>query len=299
MVTSSGVEPYPIVDISGWVQEGIEDSGTNTPEWFRDPGSAQPWLFKESGNGSNNLHGKAWAEKIVYEVGTLLGIPCAPTHLATSSSRFGSISKNMASPETHLLSGSQLISEMFLDFDARDKKRRFHNLGVIQEILTGTQAPTGTKPQWLNGFDTFVGFLVLDALTASGDRHVENWGVLIGPEGRRLAPSWDHGNSLAFDLLESNREKWLGLGIDRFAAKGKPTKFEGGKGTTLAGLALDGLDRISANSREHWIEKVHSLTLEDLQGILMKVPQMSEGERTFAFELMVINRRRLLNDCST
>jgi hypothetical protein len=188
---------------------------------------------------------------------------------------------------------------MFLDFDARDKKRRFHNLGVIQEILTGTQAPTGTKPQWLNGFDTFVGFLVLDALTASGDRHVENWGVLIGPEGRRLAPSWDHGNSLAFDLLESNREKWLGLGIDRFAAKGKPTKFEGGKGTTLAGLALDGLDRISANSREHWIEKVHSLTLEDLQGILRKVPQMSEGERTFAFELMVINGRRLLDDCST
>jgi hypothetical protein len=52
-------------------------------------------------------------------------------------------------------------------------------------------------------------------------------------------------------------------------------------------------------AREHWIEKVHSLTLEDLQGILMKVPQMSEGERTFAFELMVINGRRLLDDCST
>jgi hypothetical protein len=80
------------VDISGWVQEGIEDAGTNTPEWFRDPGSAQPCLFKESGNESNNLHGKAWAEKIVYEVGTLLGVPCAQTHLATSSSRFGSIS---------------------------------------------------------------------------------------------------------------------------------------------------------------------------------------------------------------
>lgn len=296
MALEKATTPYPTIDITTWEPEGVEDSGTNSPEWFRNPETGERWLFKESGNESNGLHGKDWAEKIVYEIGVLLDVPCSQTELAIFGSRFGSISKNFLGPEVELLSGSQLVSEIFPDFNAREKTRRRHNLDVIQQVLTSVRGSNRDIHVAMNGFDVFVGFLLLDAITASGDRHVENWGILTEPAGPVIAPSWDHGNSLAFDLLESGRQKWLSLGITSFAIKGRPSKFEGGNKTTLVDFAISGLQRVDPLVREFWVERVHALTPETVQGILIKVPRMSVGQRIFANELIVTNRGRLLNE---
>lgn len=296
MTSDPIIGDYPTIDISTWLPEGVEDSGTNNPEWFRNPETGEKWLFKESGNEINGLHGKDWAEKIVYEVGVQLDLPCSQTELAISRLRFGSISKNFLGTGIEMLSGSQLISEIYPDFNAREKARRHHNLDVIQQVLTAVNGSIRDSDVALDGFDVFVGFLLLDAITASGDRHSENWGVLTKSTGPVIAPSWDHGNSLAFDLLESGRRKWQNRGITSFAIKGKPSKFEGGNNITLVDLAVSGLQRVAPSVRKFWVERVHSLTPEALQGILSRVPRMSEGERIFAIQLMVINRGRLLDE---
>lgn len=287
---------YSIFDTSSWDPVGVEQSGTNKPTWLVEPDSQELWLFKECGSSNPALHGKAWAEVSVYEIGQLLGVPCAETHLATRGNKYGSISKNFIGTNEEFISGSELIIEQIRDFDARDKKRRHHNLNVIAFVLADASVPIDESNLWMNALDYFVGYLVLDALTASGDRHVENWGVLDNRESRRLARSWDHGNSLGFNLLDSIRDAFLQSGIEKYAIKGRPNKFEAGGPLTLMDLAISGLQMLDGRSRDYWFHQVASLDREALRSILFEIPGMSDLERRFAFELVLVNQRRMLHE---
>ncbi len=190
-----------------------------------------------------------------------------------------------------------LISADIPSFAPRDKEREHHNLDVIQRVLAGIKAPRGSSSHLLDAFDAFAGFLVLDALTASSDRHVENWAVLEGPNGVSfLAPSWDHGNSLGFQLDDEQRQEELSNGIETWAAHGMARKFEGGRTQQLTKLALEALRRASIQGRDYWLGRVQELEIVDLRGTIEKVPRMSEIERTFVFEVIVANKGRLLDD---
>lgn len=91
----------------------------------------------------------------------------------------------------------------------RAKERLGHNLANIQTVLAPRQAIE--MPDSFTAFDQFCGYLVMDALVANRDRHEENWGVLRDPDGLvTLAPSYDHGNSLGFNLLDNRRLLELG-----------------------------------------------------------------------------------------
>lgn len=293
----SRYQRFRIWDIGEWEGLGVETSGTNKPQWYSDPQTQQIWLFKAHGTDANKLHGKAWAEKVVYEVGQLLGVPCVETHLAVHQGTFGSISKNYEEPGWEAKNGSVLISADIPSFAPRDKEREHHNLDVIQRVLTGIKAPRGSSKHLLNAFDTFAGFLVLDALTASGDRHVENWAVLEGPNGVSfLAPSWDHGNSLGFQLDDEQKQEELTKGIENWAAHGMARKFEGGRTLQLTSLALEALSRATIQGRNYWLGRVLGLKESDLRGTIDRVPTMSELERKFVFEVIVANKGRLLDD---
>lgn len=50
---------------------------------------------------------------------------------------------------------------------------------------------------------------VYDALIANNDRHCDNWGVLSGPKGMRLAPIYDNGSSLGFNEVMEKKQKML------------------------------------------------------------------------------------------
>ncbi len=73
-------------------------------------------------------------------------------------------------------------------------------------------------------------------------------------------------------------------------------KFEGGRTLQLTTLALEALRRASIQGRDYWLGRVQELEIVDLRGTIEKVPRMSEIERTFVFEVIVANKRRLLDD---
>ena len=62
-----------------------------------------------------------------------------------------------------------------------------------------------------DGFDMFVGYLMLDALIGNTDRHHENWGIMTG-RGRPqvLAPTYDHASSLGRELSDQKRQARMG-----------------------------------------------------------------------------------------
>ncbi|MHA6261446.1 HipA domain-containing protein [Sporosarcina sp. CAU 1771] len=71
----------------------------------------------------------------------------------------------------------------------------------------------------------FVAIPVFDALIANNDRHCDNWGVLSGPNGIRVAPIYDNGSSLGFNEVTEKKQKML---IDDkmlagFCNRGKPS----------------------------------------------------------------------------
>ncbi len=80
----------------------------------------------------------------------------------------------------------------------------------------------------LNAYDLekeFVAVPVFDALIANNDRHCDNWGVLSGSKGYRLAPIYDNGSSLGFNEINNKKQKMLTDNhmLEGFCNRGKPS----------------------------------------------------------------------------
>lgn len=86
---------YPVIDISTWDVVDAEVIGRNPKVWVREPGGGpdrrHDWLFKPVVIPLSTGHrqGEDWAEKIVAELGRLLGIPCARVELAVRNGQAG------------------------------------------------------------------------------------------------------------------------------------------------------------------------------------------------------------------
>ena len=113
-------------------------------------------------------------------------------------------------------SGAVLISEIFPTFELRSKTRMGHNLTNISTVLRGVAVSPGYDlPDWMDGFDLFCAYLLFDAWIANRDRHEENWSIMAAPDGLiALAPSYDHDNSLGFNLLDKKRRAGFGQAWD-------------------------------------------------------------------------------------
>lgn len=138
---------------------------------------------------------------------------------------------------------------------------------------------------------------MFDAWIANLDRHEENWSVLQAPDGaRHLAPSYDHGNSLGFNLLDSKREAILNgkPSLDQWSAKATAGRFEDGKHVGLVDHAANALALAEPGASMFWQERIASATPSAIEAVVMAVPEMSELARTFSLRLLEINRGRLL-----
>ena len=71
-------------------------------------------------------------------------------------------------------------------------------------------SPAGRRCDRLSAWDVFAGYLVLDASSATRDRHEENWAVIhSGGISRSLSPTFDHASSLGFLLDDMAKEERL------------------------------------------------------------------------------------------
>ena len=191
----------------------------------------------------------------------------------------------------------------------RKYKVREHTVGVVAEVVSKlappasewmADAPTGIA----TALDTFVGYVMLDAWVANQDRHHHNWAALQG-DGLRLAPTFDHGASLARNILDEERKARLqtqdaNYTVRKFAEKARSAFY----GTAADERALTTIDaftafaRLSPAAARLWLERLAAVQANAVESILREIPpmRMSSVTSEFTLQLILVNQERLLQE---
>ncbi|QKW32477.1 hypothetical protein HUT17_04920 (plasmid) [Nocardiopsis flavescens] len=305
------------IDVSLWYDHGTEPSGSSGGKWLEEPETERWWLYKETCIPTNGYEqGEDWAEVIATRIAQCLGVPCAPTALCELQGRRGSLSRSILPAGYDLWEGRVVLEDArvpgFLRFipgeQVRDPDRPHiyrpgHNLTNIRAALQEVDAPEGFEgsPRQGRAFDVFVGYTLLDALIANCDRHDQNWAVLepqLDSLPRMLAPTYDHGSSLGYNLKDTKRSHCLedGEALKRWANKGTAHRYEHTRpAKTLVEHAAAALNMGSDETKQWWIKQLQKLDLSDVLTPLKegKIPEMSSKSVMLVAALLELNLRRL------
>ena len=286
------------MDVSGWPVVEPENAGAEEKVWVEDPAGLR-WLFKPRTERPSWSQGEDWAERVSTELARRLGVPVARTEFAVRDGRRGTISADVAASGWELQPGALLLAEALPDYEPMTRRRAGHDLDGIERVLALVAAPDGHEGS--SAFQVFAGYLVLDALIANQDRHEENWGVLRPLPGlgtMTLAPSYDHGSALGFNLQDEKRLLELARGgVAAWAGRARAQRFDqltDGR-STLVQLAHDACRRAGEVAGARWLSSLDDLDEESFEDLLLRVPGLSDPARRFTLQLLAINRRRLLD----
>jgi hypothetical protein len=299
---------FEVFDVTPWEIISDEAAGQEEKVWLRSP-DGEDWLFKPVVQHSTATLG-TWSqhedcsEKLASELGNLLEIPCAHVELARRDGRRGSVSRDLRPGEFwQLQPGSALLAGRDPSYIAAVPGRKGHSLEKIQDALSECDVPPGFQnDDSLDSFDVFAGYLLFDAWIANQDRHEDNWSVLIPPTGggQYLAPSYDHGSTLGFNLRDERCEQICSRGgLETWATRGVAHRFEPPSGDhppTLVEFAREALRRANPQVMAYWMTKLEEVNDAAVGELVDGVSGMSQPVRTFTRELLALNRRRLLNE---
>ncbi|WP_148077331.1 HipA domain-containing protein [Comamonas sp. BIGb0124] len=288
-----------------------EPLGTKYKFWYQDTNLGL-CLFKE---GRPNT-GENWAEKVTSHLAEILGIPHAQYELATYEQRRGVITPTLATFGSRIIHGNEILAALAHDAhteELRPYRNTSHKLQRVLAYFKQTQDSVAPPAEWdaskdiHTALDVFIGYIMFDAWIGNQDRHDQNWALIRKSNGLlSLSPSYDHGSSLARNLMDSEREKRLttsdkGYHISTFATKAKSGFFpheEGEKSVALG--TVEAYRRASARSTgaaEWWKNRLASVDFDDVARVINDVPDdwMSEKSREFTLQLLKINQERILN----
>jgi hypothetical protein len=308
------VAGFDIIDVSTWEVANPETIGREAKIWLRQPGGKpnsreRDWLFKPVVVPAHGrAQGEDWTEKIVCELGRLLGVPCADIELAVRDGVAGSLSRNVAPDGWNLVLGALLLGSVSADYQPGEynpRGRPGHSPRSIMNALASCGSPP--ECQGLSAPEVFAGYLVLDAWVANQDRHDQNWAVLrraAASAELRLAPSFDHASSLGFSETDDRRERLLAHpgGLAGWAERGRAHRFEHDatkpRSTvpSLVATAHEALRLAGNRATSHWLGRLAAVDREAVSAIVARTPKVSDAAARFVVELLDINRRRLLHD---
>ncbi|GMU35473.1 MAG: hypothetical protein AMXMBFR20_33440 [Planctomycetia bacterium] len=297
---------YTIVRVDRRIAEAIEPLGTKNKFWFTSPDGART-LFKAEERGT----GEDWAEKIACELCVLLGLPHVHYELAleVEGQTPGVICASCVSSNQPLAHGNQLLVAADPNYpqDLRRFKVAAYSVQAVAGVLRNLRPPSD---QWLNGapphmsaLDFFTGYLMLDAWVANQDRHHENWAAIRAGEAMSLAPTFDHGASLARNLGDKERHERLtsrdqNYQVGAFARRARSALYADAAEprpltTVAAWRAFADLTPIAA---EVWLKRLEALEPTAIHEIVEQIPpqRLSAVGREFTIYLLEENRRRLL-----
>ena len=295
------------VDVTDWPTWREEALGTKPKRWLIEPETDVGWLLKLS--TWNRLHdgtvyrkGDDWSERVACGVAMGLGLPTARTELALfrtgGKCEYGVISRDVRSESREgagaegeeLIDGNELLAEPVVGQD-----RDTYTVDAVRAALLGVEVPAGCESA-LTAWDVFVGYLVLDAIVGNTDRHEENWAIIVGAGGRRLAPSFDHASCLGFQLADKPREDRLTT-LDRGYT---PEAYADRARSPFAGrphpvdVARRALSMVDTAQGLPWLGRIGDA--DALVEAIWAVPhnRMSGAAREFAERVLRRNCQRLL-----
>lgn len=302
---------FSIRQVDRQLAEDIEYLGTKRKFWFTLGGVR--YLFKAEERGT----GEDWAEKVVCELARLLGLPHVEYELAheyqgNTPIQPGVICPKFVSRPQSFEMGNQLLVQRDPAYPSDEQAKygvREYTVEAVASVLTGLELPDA---KWMMGIpsgissasDVFAGYLLLDAWVANQDRHHQNWGAIRDGDHLRLGPTYDHGASLARNLTDKEKKARLQTKdknhtVAHFAERGA-SAFYGSTADKKTLSALEVFRRFTYHApagAEFWKERLRTVTPEAVKALLNEVPpqRMTDVTRDFTFELLRINRDRLLN----
>ncbi len=291
--------------------EAIEEMGTKRKFWFSDDGTR--YLFKAEERGT----GEDWAEKLACELCRLLGLPHVPYDLAEECDgnvylQPGVVCPHCAPSPLSLIPGNELLLAQDPSYPRSDHRKYKVREYTVEATVQCVRKLAPPAPHWMTNvpasietaLDVFVGYVMLDAWIANQDRHHENWGAIRAPtEADRLAPTFDHGASLARNLSDVERKDRLesrdeGRRVPHFAERARSAFYASAEeARTLA--TMDAFLLVAAaapKAARIWLESMKGVTRQEIEGIIRQVPpnRMSEVTQLFTLELIMVNQERLL-----
>ncbi|CAJ0742330.1 HipA domain-containing protein [Ralstonia mannitolilytica] len=314
---------FPVISVDPNSAEMFEQLGTKAKFWYRDPQFGRS-LFKR---GRENT-GENWAEKLACELAGAIGVPHAYYELAQCDGVYGVSSPSFVPPSGRLVHGNEILARAkgYQDEAAVVKanyyRSRAHTitlvLGVLMAASTsefGLRVPDGFAPFHgvVTAADVFLGYLMLDAWIGNQDRHDQNWGLLVEVKGPRnapdviltLAPSFDHGSSLArneTDLAceEMLRTKDLGRHISRYVERARSALYPhaaSGKTKPLLTIEAFAFARKRAPiAGDAWLARLEAISEERIHDMVDMLPDefVTPVRREFLVAYLKLNRQRLL-----
>lgn len=308
-------EPARIVDVSSWPEkreDPDEQLGARGSTWLVEPiradSDAGPlWIFKPVRKrkvvheDQTPWFEEDWAEYVSTRIGELLHLPVAAIDLAVRHGRRGVISPSFVPDRAHPPTfGNELLFRDDPDYPlhAKGEVPGYRPERCLQ-LLSQHRSPLGSAPAITSASDAFAGYLLLDALVANTDRHHENWTVLQHRGSSYLAPCYDLGTCLGFQLTDAERQERLETSdrnrtVRGWCERGRSRAFE--DQPSLVDVAVGAVAAASETARGLLLGRLGYLADTHLAEVVDAVPtdRMSRWAGTFATEVLRINRDRLL-----
>lgn len=201
------------VDVANWTLD--EEFGVY-PEGARDksllyPPATSDYAFLIPGHRYLFKHAfrrhpdQFWAEIMAYRIGCLIGAAVPPVFVAwdSDSQECGALIEWFLDypnePEERYVTGGDIMASMIRGYDR--KRGSQHNFQTVERFFVAMEKAKVFRGNWRAWWcDT----LLLDALIGNTDRHQDNWGLLWYGIGARMAPAFDNGTSLGYEIIPRN-----------------------------------------------------------------------------------------------
>ena len=309
--------------------EMSEFRGSRTKFWVRVSGKKKPWLLKFP----RPMTGEHWAEKIVAEVGHLIGVPCANVELVRPEWQLpiAQLSNNPPMASLHSLAticesffsehgapnstdeekhhyyhGAEVLQVVFEGYNATIKfNQREHNIKNIVTAMANLMGVQGYNPMpfWDEELKTLASYALLDGIVGNTDKHHENWMVDViyssGDMRIEMLPSFDHASSLGRELTDSRRNDLLSSGgMLSYIHRGRGGVFVNSRDSrALPPLRLAQLlCRWMPQFTKEACERIAVTPEAGFEAVVARMPAefMSSTAKRFAVELMLTSRSELL-----
>jgi len=279
----------------------MEQLGTKEKFWFYDTDGIKK-LFKV---GRPNT-GENWSEKIAFELARVLNIPCAKYEFAKWQDKLGTISTSFTND--YLIHGNEILAsydkyyDKNITYHAKDYKLE-KVLYLVDKLLNSLDLPDDNIQQneIKRPIELFVGYLVFDFWIANLDRHHENWGIILGENQLKFAPTYDHAAGLGSKVSKEEAKKRLttkdkNYTIKKFVTKAKSPFYDNNARQLKTIEVIEILVKKYPKITCYWIDKITSLKKEQFKDILEAIPDifMDEIQKSFVLELLNENKKRLV-----